>query len=287
MKPLPAFNLHQPETTAEALELMATLENVKPIAGGTDLIPLIRSAVCNPLNLVDLTTIQELNYVTEQDGYICIGGNVTHSQLAASPQVSLLPALLDAVTRIGSPQIRNLGTLAGNILNASPAADAAPPLLVHDAEATLSSVDGARDMPVSEIFEGPKINCLEPNEVLTEIRAPLPPPNTGSSYKRIGRRSSFTLSVVGAASYIELDGDTCKEARFAFGSVDETPVRAPEAEAELTGNTVTQSSVDAACEAAMQHVNPITDIRGTAEYRRDMCGVLLRRAISEALERAR
>jgi len=285
MTPLPSFDLHRPSTLNEALEMMSNLEEVKALAGGTDLIPLIREAECTPKNLVDLNTIPELNYIIEENGYLNIGGTVTHSQLVQNPATKIYPALIDSVRWIGSPQIRNRGTLAGNVLNASPAADSAPPLLVHEAEVILRSVREERVLPIEDIFEGPKINCLEPDELLTEIRIPLPTEGSSSCFKRIGRRKAFTLSVVSAAVYLQVEGRLCKEARVAFGSVDMTPVRVVELEEMLADSELDDETIMETCESAKDFVNPITDIRGTAEYRRDMCEVLMRRALRKTMER--
>jgi carbon-monoxide dehydrogenase medium subunit len=195
------------------------------------------------------------------------------------------PAIVDAVSRIGSPQIRNRGTVAGNLCNASPAADSAPPLLVYDAEVKIASSGDTAIMPLPGLFAGPKINCLEPNELVTEIRFPVPPAASSSSFKRIGRRKAFTLSVVSAAAYVEMDGRICNEARVAFGSVAETPIRAPEAERLLAGNELDDQTISEAAEAASRSVAPVTDVRGTAEYRKAMCGVLLKRALHAAVGR--
>jgi len=285
MRPLPRFQYHAPKTLAEALRLMDTLEDAKPVIGGTDLVPLLREAACRPSHLVDLNNVMELNYVRMQEGFICIGATATHSQVAASELMRGAPAVVDAVSRIGSPQIRNRGSVAGNLCNASPAADSAPPLLVYDAEVKIASSGETVIIPLPELFAGPKINCLEPNELVTEIRFPVPPESSSSAFKRIARRRAFTLSVVSAAAYVELDGGVCGEARVAFGSAAETPIRAPEVEELLNGSTLDDETLSSAAEAAERCVAPVTDIRGTAEYRRAMCGVLLKRALREALGR--
>lgn len=285
MKPLPFFELHLPHTLNDALELMASLDAVKAVAGGTDLLPLMREAECAPKNLVDLNNIPELNYIEEKDGYVHIGATVTLTQLLANPLTWQFPALIDSVGWIGSPQIRNRGTLAGNIINASPAADSGPPLLVHEAEVTVKSLSGRRIIPIDEFFQGPKINCLEPDELLTEVNVPVPPLNSSSRFKRIGRRKAFTLSVVSAAVYIRVEDNLCKDARVAFGSVDVTPIRVHELEEMLLETDFDDKGLLKICGSAKDYVEPITDIRGTAEYRREMCGVLMRRALNQARER--
>ena len=287
MKPIPKFQYHSPESLEEALSLLAELDNASPVIGGTDLMIAMRNGASVPSHVVDLNEINELNYIEEVEGVIKIGATATHTQVATNPIVARVHALVDSVSRIGSPQIRNRGTITGNICNASPAADSAPPLLVHGAEVEIQSVDGKRVIPIAELFAGPKINSLETWELLTEIRIPVPPAGSASSYKRIGRRKAFTLSIVSASAYIQMDGETCTDAKVAFGSVAATPIRVVEAEKILKGSALDDETVKAASVAVYEAVKPITDVRGTAEYRKDMCPVLMKRAINQSLERLR
>ncbi len=287
MNPIPKFEYHAPVTLAGALELLAELDEAKPIIGGTDLMVSMRQAACNPSHIVDLNRIPDLNYIIEEEGYIKIGATTTHSQVASNPLTASVPALYDAVSRIGSPQIRNRGTITGNIVNASPAADTACPLIVHNAEIEIRSADSTHILPIEELFVGPKINCLEPSELVTEIRMPKPPVNSSSAYKRIGRRKAFTLSVVSAAVYIQAEENVCIEAGIAFGSVAMTPLRVSDVEEMLKGKELTMENVKEASEAVREYVKPITDVRGTEEYRRDMCPVLMRRALLTCMERMR
>jgi len=287
MRPIPKFQYYSPESLDEALSLLAELENATPVIGGTDLMIAMRNGVSVPSHVVDLNEIPELNYVKEEEGIIRIGATATHSQVANSPLVAGIHSLVDSVSRIGSPQIRNRGTITGNICNASPAADSAPPLLVHMAEVEIQSLDGKRVISIADLFAGSKINSLKPGELLIEIRIPVPPAGSASSFKRIGRRKAFTLSVVSAAAYIQMEGETCTDAKVAFGSVAITPIRVPEAENLLTGSKLDEETINAASKAVYEAVKPITDVRGTAEYRKDMCPVLMRRAIDQCLERLR
>lgn len=287
MRPIPKFQYHSPESLDEALSLLAELENATPVIGGTDLMVAMRNGVSVPSHVVDLNEIPELNYVKEEEGIIMIGATATHSQVANSPLVTGIHSLVDSVSRIGSPQIRNRGTITGNICNASPAADSAPPLLVHMAEVEIQSIDSKRTIPIEDLFAGPKINSLEPGELLTEIRIPVPPVGSASSFKRIGRRRAFTLSVVSAAAYIQMEDEECTDAKVAFGSVAITPLRVREAESLLTGSKLDEVTINAASKAVYEAVKPITDVRGTSEYRKDMCPVLMRRAIDQCMERLR
>ncbi|MBT3283510.1 xanthine dehydrogenase family protein subunit M [Candidatus Bathyarchaeota archaeon] len=287
MRPIPKFQYHSPESVSEALSLLVELENASPVIGGSDLMIAMRNGVIAPSHVVDLNEINELNYIKEEAGVIKIGATATHTQVASNLIVAQVHSLVDSVSRIGSPQIRNRGTITGNICNASPAADSAPPLLVHGAEVEIKSLDGSRVIPIADLFTGPKMNCLETGELLTEIRIPVPPAGAASSYKRIGRRKAFTLSVVSSAAYIQMDDETCTDAKVAFGSVAITPIRVPEAENLLKGSKLDKETIKAASKAVYEAVKPITDVRGTAEYRKDMCPVLMRRAIDQCLERLR
>jgi carbon-monoxide dehydrogenase medium subunit len=286
MKPLTGFDLLRPPTLVGALEMMGTLDNPMPIAGGTDIVPTFRDLGSKPVQLIDLGLIQELSGIVEEDGNILIGPTTTHNQILTSKLVEeTAPALNDAARWIGSVQIRNRGTIGGNLCNASPAADTAPPLLVHNAEAHVVSLEEGHWIPMIELFRGPKMTVLEKNEILGGLRFPIIK-GAGSSFQRIGRRKGFTLSVVNAAAYVERDGDKLKQVRLALGSVAPTPLRAPAVEDKIRGRKMSEELIAEAALASMEAVKPIDDIRGTAEYRRDMVGVLVKRAMREAWARA-
>jgi len=288
LKPLPSFSLHRPKTLKEALELLEKLEQAKPVAGGTDLLLLLRDGACKAKNLVDLSLIDELKYVEEGDGEIRIGAATTHNSLLQSSLIAeKAPALRDACAGIGSAQIRNLGTMGGNLCNASPAADTAPPLLTLDATVEIASFTGLRSIPLYNLFAGPKLNSLQPNEILTEIRFPVPPEGAGMSFQKIGRRRGYTISIVNAAAYVELDSDFCRRAQLALGSVAPTPLRLRSLEEWLKDQKLTERLIEETVPACHRLVSPVDDIRASAEYRREMSCVLMRRALNEAWDRAR
>lgn len=286
MKPLTGFDLLRPPTLVGALEMMSTLDSAMPIAGGTDIVPTFKDLGSKPVHLIDLGLIEELNGVMEEDGKILLGPTTTHAQILASKLIEeAAPALHDAARWIGSVQIRNRGTIGGNLCNASPAADSAPPLLVHGAEAHICSLEEGHWIPLQELFKGPKMTVLEKNEILGGIRFPSVK-GAGSSFQRIGRRKGFTLSVVNAAVYAERDGEALREVRIALGSVAPTPIRAPSVENKIRGRKMSEELVEEAAAACVEVAKPIDDVRGTAEYRRDMVGVLVKRAMREAWRRA-
>ena len=285
MKPLTGFSLLRPPTLVGALEMMSTLERAQPIAGGTDIIPTFKDLGSKPVHFIDLGLIEELNGIMEEDGKVLIGPTTTHAQILASRVVEkVAPALHDAARWIGSVQIRNRGTIGGNLCNASPAADSAPPLLVHGAEAHICSLEEGHWIPLLELFKGPKMTVLEPNEMLIGLRFPIIE-GAGSSFQRLGRRKGFTLSVVNAAVYAERNGDTLREARIALGSVAPTPIRAPGVEDKIRGKKMSEELIDEAAAACVDVAKPIDDVRGTAEYRKDMTAVLVKRALREAWRR--
>ncbi|MBM3292031.1 xanthine dehydrogenase family protein subunit M [Candidatus Bathyarchaeota archaeon] len=285
MRTLTGITLLKTHTLVGALEILSTLDKVQPIAGGTDLIPLIREVESKSTHFIDIYSIKELNGIYEESDSIIIGSTTTHSQLLSSKTVSeKIPALHDACSLIGSIQIRNRGTIGGNLCNASPAADSAPPLLVHDAEVNVSSLSKNQWMPLEEFFKGPKISALKSDELLIGIKVPISG-NGCSAFKRIGRRKSFTLSIVNAAAFVERDGDSIKNLRLSIGSVAPTPLRMKKVEKEFIGSKLNHQTLTEIGQACSGQVNPIDDVRGTAEYRRDISSVLIKRALIEAWSR--
>ncbi len=290
MRPMPSFSLHRPQTLKEALGLLNELEDSIPIAGGTDLLIDLREGSCMAKHLIDLGLIKELRYVREADDMIRIGATTTHAQLVASELIKeKAPVLSEATSSVGSVQIRNVATVGGNLCNASPGADTAPPLLVLGAEVEVASTEGSRNMPLSELFTGPKRNSLAPGELLTAVCFPVPPTGSGASFRKLGRRKGCTLSIINAAAYLETDGETCPEARVAFGACAPTPMRIASVEGLLKGKKIDFKTIEEASSACYKLVEPSTRAhsRASEEYRREMSCVLMRRTLTEAYERAR
>ena len=287
MRPLPGFNLHRPTSLGEALELMGALKSVKPIAGGTDLLPLMRDRAITVEDIVDIRGLHELKGITVEDGTLRIGALTTLTEVLESPLVAEKASVLrEAVGHIGSVQTRNQGTLAGNICNASPAADSAPALMVIGAQARVSSARGVRRVPVEELFAGPKMNSLGKDELVTEILIPELPSGSGAAFEKLGRRRGITLAVVNAAAYLAMDGKKCVDARIALGAIAATPIRLPEVEAAYKGRELTPEAIEESSRACYGLVNPVDDVRASADYRREMACVLVKRAIVKAHARA-
>ncbi|MDH5792629.1 MAG: xanthine dehydrogenase family protein subunit M [Candidatus Bathyarchaeota archaeon] len=290
MKPIPSFSLHRPENLEEALKLLSELEGSKPIAGGTDLLLGLRAGDCKAKHLVDLGLVKELRYIREDEGMIRIGSTTALAQVVESRLINAkAPVLSKASSLLGSVQIRNLATMGGNLCNASPGADTAPPLLVLGAEVAVASREGLRSMPLSELFTGPNRTSLIPGELLTEICFPVPPVGYGASFQKLGRRKGCTLSLINAAAYLEMNGEACREARVAFGACAPTPVRVHDVEGLLKGVKLDIKAIEGVSSACYRLVQPSTraHARASEEYRREMSCVLMRRALTEAYERAR
>jgi carbon-monoxide dehydrogenase medium subunit len=285
VRPIPSFKLHRPHTIAEALKLLQELENSKPIAGGSDLLLDLKSGVCAAEHLIDLKGVRELNYIKEVDGVIHIGAATTHEQLVSLELIrEKAPVLSQAASLVGSVQTRNWATVGGNLCNASPGADTATPLLVLGAEVEIASKRGNRTIPLRALFSDAKRNSLDRDELLTEIRFPVPPSASGASFQKLGRRKGSTLSIINAAAYLQKDGVNCTEARVAFGACAPTPVRINTVEEMLKGKKIDESLIDGVSSACYDLVQPSRRVhsRASEEYRRAMSCVLIKRALEEA-----
>ena len=259
------------------------------IAGGTDLIPRMQRAAANvPARLIDISRLSELRFIRVNSGWIETGGLATHAEMVSSPlYLQSAPALQQACASIGAPQTRVRGTLGGNLANASPAADTAAPLLALDARVVLQSVQGQRELALSDFFTAPGKTRLQPGEFIYCVRFPVPAGRWGSCYFKLGRRQGMSVAVASAAVYLQLgDDDRIQIARAAFGSAAPTPVRSPHVEASLTGNKPSSELFDQAAAAVQEDISPITDIRASAAYRRRSAQVLLKRALQEAYSQA-
>ncbi len=290
MNPLLPFELHRPKTLEEALRLIAELESARLIAGGTDLLIALRGGAVKASNLVDLGLIKELRYIKKDINRIRIGATTTFTDILGSKLLAeRVQVLRDSVAQLGSVQVRNIGTLGGNLCNASSGADAATPLLALGAEVTIASRNGSREMPLTGFFTGPKRTCMGPDEILTEISFPVPPDGSGGSFKKLGRRKGLTLSLINAAAYLELEGDECRKARVAIGACAPTPIRIADLEEILRGKRIDDGVIRDATSVCYDIVRPSTReyARASEVYRREMSCVLTKRALTEAYRRAR
>jgi len=284
------FQLLKPNSLSEVFQILEDFQNdAVLLAGGTDLVPLLHHEAVEPKHIVALGRIKGLDerYADGED--LCLGPMVTHQQAVRSSLIQQYgAALAEASGTVGSLQTRNMGTIAGNLANASPSADSAPALLVLNAELKLGSRAGEEKVPLASFFQGPKKTCLKPTQMILEIRFKQLARLEGAAYVKVGRRSAVTMAVASAAAYVRLDksGTAIEELRLALGSVAPTPVRLYALERNACGIP---------CEKVFQvirprvrdGIRPISDIRGTKEYRERIASVLAERAVEEAIRRAR
>jgi CO/xanthine dehydrogenase FAD-binding subunit len=279
-------------TAAGSLEdaLQALAGGARAIAGGTDLVVGARTGKAPlPESIVAIHRLaSELRHIAERDGGLALGALTTHADIVASETVrEQYTALADASAIVGSHATRNAGTIGGNVMNASPAMETGGPLICFDAVATLRSASGSRDVPVAELFAGPGRTTAAGDELLTEIALPAPAAGTGSCYARLEYRRQMEIAIVGATAVVTLDGGTVADARVAITALAPTIHRVTEAESALRGTDGGSDAIGAAASAAAEASRPISDVRGSAEYRRAMAAVIARRAIATALARAR
>ncbi len=283
------FEYLEPASLQQALEWLNTYRGrARVLAGGTDLYLRLRKRVFLPDYVIDLKRVPSLNYMTSDgQGGVRIGPTTLQGDVAASPLVQqTFPALAEAARWVGAVQTRNRATLVGNICNASPAADTAPALLGYGAQVKIASAQGERTVPLEEFFVGPGKTGLQENELVAELLVPAPQPRTGGAFFR-RTRTAMDIAVVCAAAVLSLADGTCRDARIALGAVAPTPVRAQRAERALVGQALTERVIEEASRIAAEEARPITDVRGSEEYRREMVRVLTRRGLTQALERAR
>ena len=287
---LPEFDFHEPCTMDEACWIMTEKGGeARPIAGGTDLIVKMKKKVLSPGHLVSLSKIPTLNNIDIHDSSIRIGSCVTASDLAESGYVRAeFGALSKGAAGLGSPLIRNLATIGGNIVSARPAADLPPPLMAYGTKVVLRGKNGHRVIPLENFFQGPGQTVAGPEEILTEIIVKRPGAHAGAGYIKLGARKALEISLVNVATFISLDcpGGTIQEARIVLGAVAPTPIRACFAEEFLLGKRPGQALFARAGELAALGSKPIDDFRGSAAYRMDMVDVLTRRTLDIALTEA-
>jgi len=287
---LPKFDYHEASTLAEACEMMAELSGkAKVLAGGTDLLVNMKKKILSPEHLICVERVEEMKGIDVVDGHIRIGASHKVADIAASAQISRsLSALAQGACSLGSPLIRNLATIAGNIASARPAADLPPSLMAYDAEVSLRKKGGERLVKVEELFKGPGETVIGPDEIISEIRVPRPSGPYGAHYIKLDVRRALEISLVNVAVFVLLDeGDgSIKDARIVLGAVAPTPIRAPSAEALLRGEKPEDMLYERAGQAASSDSKPISDFRASAEYRRDMVAVLTKRALRTACKAA-
>ena len=283
------FELAVPGSVDECLQILAKRgPDTKVVAGGTDLLPQLKNGVLKPGWVVDLSAVAELRAISDApDGGLRIGASVTARELELDARVrSRFPALAESAAMVGSVQVRNLATLGGNLCNAAPSADMAPPLLALDAEAVIAGPSGQRRVSMASFFLGVRRTVLAPGELLLEIVVPAQGAQSGGNYLRHTPRRELDIAVVGVASQVTLTGGKCTTARIALAAVAPVPLRATDAEQALVGQPLTPQQIERAAELASGAARPIDDHRGSIEFRNHLVRVLTRRTLTTALQRA-
>ena len=290
MKP-PPFDYAAPATVEEATDLLKEHgEDARPLAGGQSLIPLMSLRLARPSVLVDLAGVDSLTAIAAHDGGVSIGAMVRERAAERSDLVSQrAPLLTAALPLIGHPAIRSRGTIGGSLAHADPSAELPAVAVALDAELVARSSDrGERVIPAADFFTGYFTTALEPDEVLTEVRLPAPGPRTGAAFEEAARRHG-DFATVGVAAVVQLadGGGSVAGARIVLTGVSDTPVRAAAAEAALSGAAPGEQAWGEAAALATADLSPPADLHGTSAYRRHVAGVLIRRALAAAADRAR
>jgi len=282
-----SFEYHRPRTLDDAFELFGRSPEARYIAGGTDVMVRLRQARMRPSALVSLRNIPLLRGVEPgAGGVLRIGGATPLADVLASAELrGRTPVLAAAVASMGSAQIRSVATLAGNLCNASPCADAAPALMVLDARARVRGPEGAREVRVDALFRAPGQTTLRRSEIVTDLLVDVPPPTSRGVFLKKSR-VSMDLAIANVAAQLDIAGDTCRSARVVAGAVAPVPLRLSSVERLLTGARITSDLVEEAKRLAVEEISPISDIRASADYRRAIVAAYVGRAIEACVPRS-
>lgn len=281
---LPKFEYYEPKSLQEALALISRFgDKSRILAGGTDLIPLMKMGRLAPDYIININTLAELHRIEYGNMGLRIGAAATFGSLERSLLVrEKYPSLFEACRSVGSVQIRNMGTVGGNLCRAAPSADVAPPLIVLGAEVKSVSLSGERTTEVEDFLTGPGETILKSDELLTEISVPPVSAHMGTAFLKLAR-TAFDLSTVNVAVGVTEAGGICEEVKIALGAVAPKPIRAKKAEGFLRGKNINNTGIiEAASIIAANEAKPITDVRATADYRREASKILVRRALEKA-----
>lgn len=283
------FDYAAPRSVQEAARLLAEHPDARMLAGGTDILPQLRAGRRSTSLVVDIKKIPELSTIAfDAAGNLTLGAAVPCHRIYEDLRIrKQFPALAEVASIIGGIPIQGRASIGGNLCNASPSADSVPLLMALSATAEIAGASGVRSLPVEQFCTAPGRNALLPGELLISIRIPAMPPHSGAHYLRFIPRNEMDIAVVGAGVSLTLAGSLIQSARIALGAVAPTPVLASDAAASLSGKEPVAEALEHAATLAKQAANPISDMRGTAEYRRHLAYVLTRRALEHALTAAR
>ena len=281
------FEYHRPESLEEALQLLAEHgDEAKVLAGGQSLIPVMKLRLAAPAHLIDIGRLG-MDSIAEADGHLAIGALARHRDLERSDLLKArYPVMAAAAPLISDPIVRNLGTIGGSLCHADPAGDWGSVMLALQASVVLRSGRGERELPISEFLEDTFTTALEPDEILTEVRVPQPAGSSGGTYLKMERKVG-DFATVAAALHLSLSDGTIERAGIGLTAVGSKNLQATDAEASLAGAEPTEAAFAEAGRLAAEASSPVTDVRGSAEYKRHIVDVYVRRGLATALEKAR
>jgi carbon-monoxide dehydrogenase medium subunit len=283
------FDYAAPQSLDQAVALMAAHPSARPLAGGTDLLVQMRSGRQETDYVVDVKHVPELNEITYGPAHgLTLGAAVPCYRIYGSASVArAYPSLAEVAALIGGTQIQGRASIGGNLCNAAPSADSVPLLIALSARCRIAGPGGTREVEVGDFCIAPGQTVLESGELLVSIHLSPPAPDSGASYLRFIPRNEMDIAVAGAGVQVVIDNGNFRSVRIALAAVAPTPLFVREAGDALAGKAVNAASLAEAAELARRAAQPITDMRGTAEYRRHLCGVLTRRALEAAIAKAR
>ncbi len=284
---IPEFEYVSPQSVQEACALLVQYgDSARVLAGGSDLLVKMKDGLMQPAYLVSLKNLDSLKAIRYETGTgVIIGARSTHNEVMNNRLLQeKYRSVCEAAHSMAADQIRNIGTIGGNLVNAVPSADLPPILIALDARARIVGTSRERTISLEDFFLGPGKTVLEKGEILAEIIIP-DQPTTGSNYIKFGLRRAGALAVAGVASSVTVSDGTCRDVRVVLGAVAPTPMRARQAENVLRGKKISQELIDEAGRIAGAESKPINDIRGSIEYRRNLVNVLTRRSLKAAIEK--
>ena len=282
-----AFTYHRAGSLKEAVTVLSQLgEGAKLLAGGQSLIPLMKLRFANPIHLVDLNFVRETSYVREQDGALHFGPLTRHAEIEKSASAARVPILLDCAAGIADVQVRNRGTIGGSLAEADPSGDWATVLLTLSCEVRCAGISGERSLKLIDFLKDAYTTALAHDELVSKVVVQVPPGNSGGAYIAF-KRTAPVYPTASAAVQLTVEGDRCKDIAIALGCVGLLPIRVREGEAALRGQQITPKLIESAADAARAAADPQSDMRGSAEYKRQLVGALVKRATEAALQRAR
>jgi carbon-monoxide dehydrogenase medium subunit len=282
--PRTRFEYFAPHTLKEAIEILQRYDNACVMAGGTDLLLRLRNGEVKSEAVVGLKNINGLNDIAYiQKKGLTIGATALLVDVAKNRTIKKhYPGIAAAAQKTANVQIRNMGTVIGNLCNASPSADNAPMLLVLEGRLNIIGPDGKRKLALEDFFKGPGMTSLNKWEIVESIDVPPPQPKTGTSYLSLSARGEVDCTAVGVAVKLTMDGNACKDVRLAVGACAPTPLRVPEAEECLRGKSLSETLIDQAAGITVEKTRPIDDVRASASYRSAIVEVLVKRTIRDA-----